>query len=158
MREQRASKGIIMDRIIVFVDDAAYAAQQLVPMAGGDAAHWIVVACPPRMTRRISKWVSHSAREIWREKWSEKLVGQIAPSLRTGGGDVTTVIAKGDLVQMTQTLIARHGAARVLDARRPKFGQDLQPVTADQQRASDERWQVPGAVAGLGAALLLAAE
>ncbi|MES3002250.1 MAG: hypothetical protein V4787_16295 [Pseudomonadota bacterium] len=147
-----------MDRIIVFVDDAAYAAQQLVPMAGGNAAHWIVVACPPRMTRRISKWVSHSARENWREKWSQKLVGQIAPGLRSGGGNVITEIAKGDLVQMTQALIARHGTARVLDARRPKFGQDLQPVTADQQRASDERWQVPGAVAGLGAALLLAAE
>ncbi|MBG9388869.1 hypothetical protein [Caenimonas aquaedulcis] len=147
-----------MDRIIVYIDDAAYAAQQLVPMAGGSAAHWVIVACPPRMTKRISKWVSHSARETWRAKWSEKLVAQVAPGLREGGGDVTSVIAEGNLVKLTQSLIARHGAARVLDARRPKFGQDLPPVTADQPPSSNERWEVPGAVAGLGAALLLAAE
>ena len=52
-----------MDKIVVYVDDAAYALQQLAPMLGtGAATGWILVACAPRMTRRISKWVSHSAR------------------------------------------------------------------------------------------------
>jgi hypothetical protein len=147
-----------MDRIIVYVDDAAYAAQQIAPMAGGSAAHWILVACPPRMTRRISKWVSHSARESWREKWTERLIAQIEPALQTEGSMVMHVIAKGNLMQLTQSLIARHGTARVLDARRPKFGQDLAPVAPGQQPDNHGKWEVPGAVAGLGAALLLAAE
>ena len=69
-----------MEKIIVYLDDAAYAQQQLAPMssrrqptARRQATHWVLVACAPRMTRRISKWVSHSARENWRAQWAEKL-------------------------------------------------------------------------------------
>ena len=73
-----------MDKIVVYVDDASYAEQQLTPMLSGsiggtDLTHWIVVACAPRMTHRISKWVSHSARENWRAKWSDKLFGAVVP-------------------------------------------------------------------------------
>ena len=47
-----------MDKIIVYIDDAGYAQQQLAPMkssgpAGGRSAvgtHWVLVACAPRMT------------------------------------------------------------------------------------------------------------
>jgi len=155
-----------MDKIIVYVDDAAYAQQQLAPMAGGATppalreagTHWVLVACAPRMTHRISKWVSHSARENWRAKWAEKLFHEITPALSAGGGRVTTVVAKGPLLELTKKLVAEHGTARVLDARRPKFGQDLQPVTTDQPAGRDARWEVPGAVVGLGAMLVLAAE
>ena len=57
--------------LFLFVDDAAYARDQLrlhVPAnpAPAGSVHWILVACAPRMTHRISKWVSHSARENWR--------------------------------------------------------------------------------------------
>ena len=62
-----------MENIIVYLDDAAYAQQQLAPMQGdaapenrGAGTRWVRVACPPHMTRRIGKWVSHSARESWR--------------------------------------------------------------------------------------------
>jgi len=154
-----------MEKIIVYVDDAAYAQQQLAPMKSRSAGaaqqtgtHWVVVACAPRLTHRISKWVSHSARENWRAKWAEKLFAQVAPHLRTGGDTVTTVLAKGPLPELTRKLTAEHGVARVLDARRPKFGETLQPVTADQPAGRDGRWDVPGAVVGMGALLVLAAE
>ena len=70
-----------MDNIIVYIDDAAYALhllQPMLPTAGtADAArtpapgslasatsftgtHWILVGCAPRVTRRVSKWVTHS--------------------------------------------------------------------------------------------------
>ncbi len=152
-----------MEKIIVYLDDADYAQQQLAPMKMGapsaktGATHWVLVACPPRMTRRISKWVSHSARESWRAKWSDKLFQSVAPGLQTGGDQVTTVIAKGQLIELTARLCADHGASHVLDARRPKFGQDLQPVTPDQP-AAKAGWEIPGAVAGMGAMLVLAAE
>jgi hypothetical protein len=155
-----------MEKIIVYLDDAAYAQQQLVPMKTGSAAvagttpatHWVLVACAPRLTQRISKWVSHSARENWRSKWAEKLFAQIVPGLQAAGDGVTTVLAKGPLPELTRKLMAEHAAVRVLDARRPKFGQDMQPVTADQPAPAEGRWSVPGAVVGMGAVLVLAAE
>jgi len=152
-----------MDKIIVYLDDAEHARHQLAPMESGapgsrQATHWILVACPPRMTRHISKWVNHTARENWRNKWAEKLFSQLTPELRSLGDKVTPVMAQGPLVELTAELQKQHGAARVLDARRPKFGQDLPPVTADQPATHEARWTVPGAIVGMGAVLVLASE
>jgi hypothetical protein len=110
------------------------------------------------MTRHISKWVNHSARQNWRVKWADKLFAEITPEMQASGDRVTTVLANGPLVEMTQALQKQHGVARVLDARRPKFGQDMQPVTLDQPVSGQARWSVPGAIVGMGAALVLAAE
>jgi hypothetical protein len=154
----------IMEKIIVYLDDPHYACHQLAPMeAAGtgqpaNPTHWVLVACAPRMTRRISKWVSHSARENWRAKWAEKVFEQVVPQLKAAGDEVTTQLAKGPLPELSRKLMAEHGACRVLDARRPKFGQELPPVTANQPPSDERRWEVPGAVAGLGAVLMLAAE
>ena len=152
-----------MEKIIVYLDDAAYAQQQLAPMTGTGAAgtqrtHWVLVACAPRMTQHISKFVTYSARQTWRTKWAEKLFQQVTPHLTQRGDSVTTVLAKGPLLELTKRLSAEHATTRVLDARRPKFGQDLQPVTADQPTGNEERWSVPGAVLGMGAVLVLASE
>jgi len=154
-----------MDKMIVYVDDLAYAQQQLAPMVasargpGGPAGCWIVVACAPRMTHRISKWVSHSARENWRAKWADKFFGTLVPFLTAKGDTAVPVLAQGPLAPLTERLLAEHPGARVLDMRRPKFGHDLQPVSdALPQREPQNRWAVPGAIAGMGAMLVLAAE
>ncbi|MBC7601147.1 MAG: hypothetical protein H7255_00600 [Ramlibacter sp.] len=153
-----------MDKIIVYIDDAGHALQQLAPMheqragAAPVPAHWVLVACAPRMTRRISKWTSYSARESWRGKWAEKLFALVAPPLRQSGDRVTTQLAHGPLQDLTQRLLAEHGTCRVLDARRPKFGQELEPVVEAQPAAGSAKWAVPGAVASMGAMLILAAD
>ncbi|KQM70110.1 hypothetical protein [Xylophilus sp. Leaf220] len=152
-----------MDKIIVYVDDASYAQQQLATLRGSarsaaQPVQWVVVACAPRMTHRISKWVSHSARESWRAKWADKLFGEALPWLQAHGDTVVPVLAKGPLPELTERLLSEHPGSRVLDARRPKFGQDLQPVSGDQPAAKESRWVVPGAVMGMGAMLVLAAE
>ena len=155
-----------MDKIIVYFDDAAYAQQHLVPMPAGGASpgpgrddtHWVLVACAPRMTQRIGKWVSHSARENWRAKWAEKQFGVIVPALKERGGSITTMLAKGPLLEMTRNLLQTHGSCLVLDARRPKFGVDLQPVTPNQATPQNSKWTLPGAVVGMGTVLVLAAE
>ncbi len=129
-----------MENIIVYVDDAAYALHMLQPMlqAASPAAgatgptRWIVVGCAPRVTRRVSKWVTRSARESWRDKWAEKVFAQLTPLLQTDGNTVISQLAQTTLSTQTEALIREHGVARVLDARRPKFGQDLQPVTTSQ--------------------------
>jgi hypothetical protein len=129
-----------MDKVIVYLDDPAYARQQ---MPAGDPTHWVLVACAPRMTHRISKWVSHSSRENWRAKWADKLFDQVIPPLQARGDAVTPVLARGPLPELTRVLMAEHGTARVLDVRRPK---------ADDGNAG--RW-APGALMGLGALLVL---
>lgn len=149
-----------MEKIILYVDDAAYARQFLANLTaeavGTGIRHWVLVACPPRMTRRISKWVSHSARESWRSKWFAKVEEQILPLLRLEGGRVNTVLANGPLLDLTQRLKAEHGAARVLDARRPKFGVDLEPVAPNLEAPGKPAWSPPGPLLGMGAMLVLA--
>ena len=148
-----------METIIVILDDAGYALHHLQPMAreGSAPAHWVLVACPPRMTRHASKWVHRAAREAWRGKWCAELFAQVEPQLEGRGHRVTTHEAHKPLVDCVRELVAQHGAARVLDARRPKFGQPMEAATPGQPDR-DASWQVPGAVAGLGAMLVLAAD
>ncbi|MBT2300821.1 hypothetical protein J7E70_10120 [Variovorax paradoxus] len=151
-----------MEKIILYVDDAAYAREFLAKLSreavGTGARHWVLVACAPRMTHRISKWVSHSARENWRAKWFAKVQEQLLPALRLEGGQVTPVLAKGPLAELTQRLKLEHGAAQVVDARRPKIGVDLEPVAPDVPSPGQSGWALPGAVLGMGALLVLANE
>ena len=159
-----------MDNIIVYLDDAAYAMHLLQPMLPSQGSaegatesslpagrslnptHWILVGCAPRITHRVSKWVTQSARDSWRRKWADKAFSSIVPTLQWHQGTVTTLLADSSLCQQTETLIRQHGAARVLDARRPKLGQDLQPVTAAQ--VQEHHGAVGFATALVGAGLI----
>ena len=143
-----------MDNIIVYVDDAAYALQMLQPMRLVDSVNgpvrWIVVGCAPRVTHRVSKWVTHSARESWRSKWAEKVFSQLQPLLQQGGDTVVTLLTQSTLPNQTEALIGQYGSARVLDARRPKFGQDMQPVTKSQVQESHTTLGYAAALLGAG--------
>ena len=143
-----------MDNIIVYVDDAAYAVQILQPMRQSGStrnpARWIVVGCAPRVTHRVSKWVTNSARESWRGKWAEKVFARLLPLLQQDGDTVITKMAQSTLRTQTESLIREYGTARVLDARRPKFGQDMQPVTATQAQESHGVLGYAAALAGAG--------
>jgi hypothetical protein len=148
-----------MERIIVVLDDAEFALKQILPLRlEMSVTQWILVACPPRLTRHISRWVNHASREAWRTKWSQQLFDGVRPVLLKHGDQVVTCIANGPLAKQTQKLQADHGVARVLDARRPKLGTVLQPATPDQPVDSSPKWVVPGSAAAMGAILVLAAE
>ncbi|HEY0823992.1 MAG TPA: hypothetical protein VGD76_09420, partial [Ramlibacter sp.] len=108
-----------MNKVIVYLDDPAYARQRM-PGVDAGPTHWVLVACAPRMTHRISKWVSHSARENWRAKWADKLFDQVVPALRERGDAVTPLLARGPLPELTRSLMAEHRTMQVLDVRRPK--------------------------------------
>jgi hypothetical protein len=154
-----------VETIILFVDDAAHAREQLRLHAPADPApagsvHWILVACAPRMTHRISKWVSHSSRENWRAKWFAKTQDQLMPLLAQGGSKVTPVLAKGPLGELTRELKLRHGAAcAVVDARRPRVGVELEPLqpAAAGQSATPARLKgALGSMGSMGALFMLA--
>lgn len=148
-----------MDTMIVYVDEAAYALKMLTPMvAPGQTrtpTRWIVVGCAPRITHHVSKWVTNSARQSWRGKWADKVFEQIVPLLQAPGDAVITQVARGPLCELTDSLLTQHGAARVLDARRPKFGQDLPPVTRQQPQEPQGIWGYAAVAAG---AVLLASD
>lgn len=151
-----------MDNLIVYIDDAAYALQLLQPMlttnnGSQPPTRWILVGCAPRLTHHSSKWVTQNARQSWRGKWADKVFSQLVPVLQKEGDTVLTQLAQATLRTQTESLVKVHGAARVLDARRPKFGQDLQPVSASQ--AQQRHGGVLGyAVALAGAGLLVATD
>lgn len=124
-----------MESIAIFVDDAGYAQHILQPMLDTAAAptRWVVVACAPRLTYRVSKWLSHSTREHWRGKWADKVFAALGPSLRAQPGAVVeTMIAKGPLSGVCERLRARWPELRVVDARRPKTGHPAEPLDSRQ--------------------------
>jgi len=113
-----------MDKLIVYVDDAHHAVSVLAPLLGKGAAprQWILVACAPRVTHHVSKWVTHSARQNWRGKWTDKLFGQLVPWLQGQGERVLACEGRNNLTLQTEDLLREHGPARVIDARRPRQG------------------------------------
>lgn len=153
-----------MERVILYVDDAQHALAQLEQLraSGVQPTHWVLAACAPRMTSRISKWVSHSARENWRVKWFARLQETLAPALQADGAQFTAVLAQGPLLALTQQLLLAHGAARVIDLRRPKVGAALEPVQTSTRSgpapapARRRGGALSGGTLGLGALLLLA--
>ena len=151
-----------MDTLITYIDDAEYALRIITPMLNSSSkTRWILVACSPRMSRHITKWTTHSARESWTKSWSDKQFALICPALEKSqghaAGNVLCLVAKGPLPEFTAALRAEHGLARVVDARRPKFGQEMQAVTQGQPNMT-ARWQLPSVVGSLGAIMALAAE
>lgn len=149
-----------MDNMIVYIDEAAYALKMLTPMLPSDQARpptrWIIVGCAPRVTHHVSKWVTHSARQSWRGKWAEKIFSQVTPLLQGPGDSVITQVASGSLCDLTDSLMAQYGSGRVLDARRPKLGHDMQPVTRQQPQEVQGMWSYAAVVAGTG--MLLAVD
>jgi len=139
-----------MERIAIFVNDAAHAGRLLHPMlATAEAAHWIVVACPPTLTRHVGRWVSKQARRTWRERWADELFAQIEPVLRAHPGtEVEKLLASRPLTEVSARLQARWPGVRLLDARRPALGREDEPLTAAQPAAAADGWAGTVAVTG----------
>jgi hypothetical protein len=133
-----------LNTYIVYLDDAAYAEDKLAHLlAQPQAKRFVLVACAPRMTRRIGKWLSHSSRENWRDKWCEKLFSQFVPRIARQD-HVFCEVADGPLPQYTETLLKDLGEAQIIDARRPKFGFEMPPVTqGPPAQAQSSRMRLP---------------
>jgi len=148
-----------MEKIAVFVNDAEHALHLLQPMlAGAGPTHWVLVACAPKLTRHIGRWVSHAARQQWLERWSSELFAQLEPPLRDAAGSpVDKLLARRPLVEVSRRLAARHGVLRLLDARRPQIGRVDEPISDQQPQGASSRWAGPvAATTGLAAMLTLA--
>ncbi len=151
---------LVMDNVIVYLDEAAHALTVLPSMLPAAQARapirWIVVGCAPRVTHHVSKWVTHSARQNWRDKWADKVFSQLLPVLQVPGDEVVSQIASGPLCDLTDALMRQYGAARVPDARRPKLGNTRPPVL--RQSAAQAQGLLAYAAMVAGSGMLLAAD
>ena len=132
-----------METMIVYVDDADYARKMLEPLvepsnklSPSKSTHWIVVSSVAHVPNDITKWVSVKALQLWQDDRARAIFDQVLPLLVRAGDTVETHVAspKQRLATQTEALLKQHLGATVLDARRPKFGQDMEPVTADQPK------------------------
>lgn len=147
-----------MENIIVFIDDADYAIKLLEPMLPQQIhspTRWVLVGCAPRVTRHISKFVTQSARAGWRGSWADKVFAQVAPQLQNQARPQDSVITqvappRQSLCVLTSELTRQYSARHVLDARRPKMGQDLAPITPMQKQESNRATGYAAAFAGAG--------
>lgn len=146
-----------MEKIVVFVNDAAYARHILQPMVNGEGpTQWVVVACPPTLTRHISRWVSNAAREQWRARWAAAMFAEVEPELKLRtGSTVERVVARRPLVDVSAKIAGRLGDVRLLDARRHRVGRTEEPLSATQPPVESNNWAYPVAVTS-GLSLMLA--
>ena len=151
-----------METFIVYIDDKQYALQQVIPMLPASeqkpqAANWVLIGCPPRLNRHTGRWLTHTAQKKWRQEWTQEATAELTQKLESGGNTVSVRVAHGSLTELTKQIKGEVGAARVIDARRPKLAVNLDPVTSDQPQEKSN-WTVPGGVLAMSAAIVMASE
>lgn len=147
-----------MRTIALFIDDAAAARMALQPLIqSSDAVRVVLVACAPKLSRHVGRFVSHAGRDQYRQRWARDLFSELQPLWSTAPrGTVETMIAKAPLEVIVQRMKLHEGTELVaIDARKAALEQARQsPPTAVQ--AAARRWLVPAFVAtGLGIALAI---
>jgi len=151
-----------METFIVYIDDKQYALQQIVPMLPGSesqaaAANWILIGCPPRLNRHTGRWLTRTAQNKWRQEWTRENTEALVHLLENVGNKVSVRTVQGALAEFTKQIKGEVGAARVLDARRPKLSVNLDPVTSEQPQEKSN-WTLPGGVLAISAAIVMASE
>jgi len=153
-----------METVILYVDDAAYAAEFLARQQAAPAGkaidgprRWLMVGCVPPLTRHASRWMSAEMRQLRRTGWLGDTLATLRPLLEKDGSTVETKPAELPLLDLTRKLRLETGARLALDARRPKAGVDLEPI-APELTPAKSGWALPGAVAGMGTLLMLVNE
>lgn len=140
-----------MERFAVCVNDADEARRVLTPLLATAAGptRCLMVMCPPRLGRRISRWLSAAERQRWADDWAARLQATLAPQLASAssGAVIDWVTARGPLIPFMRNLRQQHGAGlRLLDARQARLGAVAEPMTAEQASAAG-RLAAPVAVA-----------
>jgi hypothetical protein len=147
-----------METFIVYIDDKQYALQQVVPMLShqetSKQASWVLVGCPPRLTRHSGRWLSQSTQKKWRHDWSQENTQEIASLLRQHNNQVFIKTAHGPLTEFTKKLSREFVSARVIDARRPKLTVNPHPVTDNQPQAKSDLL-VPAGILAIGASIAM---
>ncbi|CAN5679507.1 hypothetical protein BH11PSE8_BH11PSE8_48170 [soil metagenome] len=148
-----------LQTIAVFVNDTHHALKLLqTPLNDAGPTRWVLVACPPALTRHAGRWLTKSARRRWCEQWAADTLAAIGWAIEARSGDVVEkIVPQGALLAVADRLRARAGSVRVIDARQARWGALAEPITPDQPVSARSRWAAQMAVTtGLSAVLALA--
>jgi hypothetical protein len=147
-----------METFVIFANDRTHVMNQVMPLLeDANAANWVLVGCPPRMTRHAGKWLTQRAQKRFKDEWTETNLRDIADILKKRGDHVVTRVAITSLLQMTKALKAEFGPIRIIDARLQHQMQTL-PALTESQVPEANTWVVPVSAIALGAAVSLAAD
>jgi len=147
-----------METFVIFVNDKTHAMNQVLPLLeDATAAKWVLVGCPPRVTRHAGKWLTQRALNKFNDEWTATNLHDIGQLLKQRGDSVITRVAKASLLQMTQTLKSEFVAIRIIDARLRHQMQNLQALT-QKQATEANTWVIPVGAIALGAAVSLAVD
>ena len=147
-----------METLIVYINDFEYARNQLATMIDArQPTKCVLVGCPPKLNRHISKWISGGARKKWQTQWADHACTEISKAFTPEGHHFVHRVAFGPLINVTKQLQGEFLGARVLDARRPKLAQTPEPLVEGQQPQPDLVSRAMG-VAATTAILALAAD
>ena len=101
----RSMDNPIMKTVALFIDDAAAARLALQPLMQSQAAgRLILVACAPKLTRHVGRFVSNAGREQYRQRWARDLFTELQP--------LWSVAPRGTV----ETMVAMISAARQFEA------------------------------------------
>lgn len=145
-----------MRTIALFIDDAAAARIAMQPLIQSRAAGRVVlVACAPKLSRHVGRFVSNAGREQYRQRWARELFTELQPLWATAPrGTVETMIAKAPLEVILQRMKVHEGTDLLaIDARKAALEQ-ARLSQATPTRLAARRWLIPAFVTtGLGIAL-----
>ena len=127
-----------METLIVYINDSEHARSQLATMIHAhQPTKCVLVGCPPKLNRHISRWISGGARKKWQTQWSDTACAEISKAFASDGHQFVYRVAFGPLINVTKQLQGEFLGARVLDARRPKLAQTAEPLVEGQQVRPD---------------------
>ena len=131
-----------METFAVYINDHEHGPRQILSLLNGQApAHWVLLTCPPRMSRHLGRWLSQPAKKKWRQRWSDDVLREVTERLR----------AKEDTFEVR---VLRHPQAKVERELRREFP-GLRLIDA---RRLQDSWEVPAGVAAMGTLMTLAVE
>jgi len=141
-----------MERMAVLVNEARHAQQVMGALLapGAQPAHWVVVMCPPKLPSRIGRWLTPVQRQRQRADWAADLQARLGASLPKCAPDARLewLLAASPLHELVQLQRLRLGAGlRVLDARRPRLGSVVEPISGSVTADSGRQLALPVAVA-----------
>lgn len=145
----------VMRTIALFIDDAATARMALQPLIQSrDPGRVVLVACAPKLSRHVGRFVSNAGREQYRQRWARELFAELQPLWSMAPrGTVETMIAKAPLEVIVQRMKVHEGTQLVaIDARKAA----LEQAQASPAQLAARRWLIPAFVTtGLGIALAI---
>ena len=131
-----------METFAVYVNDHEHGPRQILSLLEGQApARWVLLACPPRMSRHLGRWLSQPAKKKWRMRWSEEALHEVTQRIRAKGDAFEIRIVRDPQAKLERELRREFPGLRLIDARRMQ-----------------DRWEVPAGAAAMGTLMTLAVE